>query len=72
MADNLRGFRLEIYDGKGLTPVLNLEKEWNGGDVRSVIERPNGELWFGGVNGGGVYRGGRLILSVCQGTGVHG
>jgi signal transduction histidine kinase/CheY-like chemotaxis protein len=51
---------LEIYDGKGLTPFLDLGKEWAGGDVRSIVERSNGELWLEGINGGCLYRGGRL------------
>jgi hypothetical protein len=59
--ENVPGFRLEIYDGKGLTPFLDLGKEWGVGNLRSVIERSNGELWFGGINGGGLYRGGGLI-----------
>jgi signal transduction histidine kinase/CheY-like chemotaxis protein len=60
LAENLPGFRLEIYDGKGLTPFLDLGKEWEGGDVRSIVERSNGELWIEGINGGCLYRGGRL------------
>jgi signal transduction histidine kinase/CheY-like chemotaxis protein len=60
VAGNLPGFRLEIYDGKGLTPFLDMGKDWDGGDVRSIIERSNGELWLGGINGGSLYRGGRL------------
>jgi signal transduction histidine kinase/CheY-like chemotaxis protein len=60
LAKNLPGFRLEIYDGKGLTPFLDLGKEWIGGDVRAIVERSNGECWLGGINGGCLYRGGRL------------
>jgi len=60
LAKDAPGFRLEIYDGKSLTPVLDLGKEWDGGDVRSIIERSNGECWLGGINGGCLYRGGRL------------
>ena len=59
-AMNLPGFRWEIYDGKGLTPFLDVGKKWDGGDLRAVIERPNREFWFGGINGGGLYRGGRF------------
>jgi signal transduction histidine kinase/ActR/RegA family two-component response regulator len=60
MAKDVPGFRLEIYDGNGLTPFLDLTREWNGGDLRSIVERPNGEFWFGGINGGSRYRGGRF------------
>jgi signal transduction histidine kinase/ActR/RegA family two-component response regulator len=57
---NLPGFRLEVYDGKGLTPFLNVGREWTGADLRSIIERSNGEFWFGGITGGCAYRGGRF------------
>ena len=60
MAKDAPGFRLEIYDGKGLTPFLDVGREWDGGDLRSIVERPNGEFWFGGINGGCRYRGGRF------------
>ena len=40
MANGVPGFRLEIYDGKGLTPFLDLGREWHGGDLRSIMERP--------------------------------
>ena len=60
VAKNLPGFRLEIYHGKRLTPFLDLGKEWDGGDVRTIVDRSNGELWLGGINGGCLYRGGRL------------
>jgi signal transduction histidine kinase/CheY-like chemotaxis protein len=58
LADHARGLRMEVYDGKGLTPFLNMGMEWDGGDLRSIIERPHGEFWFGGINGGLLYRGG--------------
>ncbi len=60
LAENVPGFRLEIYDGKGLTPFLNVGREWDGADLRSIVERPDGEFWFGGINGGCLYRGGRF------------
>jgi signal transduction histidine kinase/CheY-like chemotaxis protein len=60
MARDVPGFRLEIYDGKGLTPFLDLGREWHGGDLRSIVERPKGEFWFGGINGGCRYLGGRF------------
>jgi signal transduction histidine kinase/CheY-like chemotaxis protein len=60
VARNAPGFRWEIYDGKGLTPFLDVGKEWDGGDLRSVVERPDGGFWFGGINGGSLYRGGRF------------
>jgi signal transduction histidine kinase/CheY-like chemotaxis protein len=61
-AENVPGFRLEIYDGKGLTPFLALgqAREWDSGDLRCIVERRNGEFWFGGINGGCLYRGGGL------------
>jgi signal transduction histidine kinase len=58
MVDGRSGFRLETYDGKRLTPFLDLGSEWDGGDLRSIVERPDGELWFGGINGGCRYLGG--------------
>jgi signal transduction histidine kinase/CheY-like chemotaxis protein len=51
---------LEIYDGKGLTPFLSMGEEWTGADLRVVVERANGEFWFGGINGGALYRDGRF------------
>jgi len=57
--DRLR-FRLEIYDGRRLQPFLDLGSEWNDGDMRAIIERENGELWFGGTSGGCVYHRGRF------------
>ena len=61
-AQNVPGFRLEIYDGKGLTPFLDLAQaqESHAGDLRSLIERSNGEFWVGTINGGCLYRGGHL------------
>ena len=54
------GFRLEIYDGERLQPFLDMGKEWDSGDLRSIIENSNGDLWFGGTSGGCIYRDGRF------------
>ena len=59
-ASGVPGFRLATYDGKVLAPVLDFGKEWEGADVRTLIERPDGELWFGGPAGGLAYRDGRF------------
>jgi signal transduction histidine kinase/CheY-like chemotaxis protein len=55
------GFRLEIYDGSGFRKYLELGEDWKGASVRSVVERPDGDLWLGGTVGGGVYRHGHLL-----------
>jgi signal transduction histidine kinase/CheY-like chemotaxis protein len=59
VANHLQGLRMEVYDGKRLTPFLDMA-EWDGGDLRSIVERPDGEFWFGGINGGWRYRNGRF------------
>jgi len=38
---------------------------------RAIIERENGELWFGGTSGGCVYHRGRFTPPVCEGARVH-
>src|SRR5260370_13632085 len=68
LAADVPGFRLEIYDGKGLTPFLNVGREWNGADLRSIIERPNGAIWFGGIHGGCLYRRGPVTPPVGGGS----
>jgi signal transduction histidine kinase/ActR/RegA family two-component response regulator len=35
-------------------------RAWDGADLRAIIERPDGEFWFGGINSGLLYRGGRF------------
>ena len=60
MARDVPGLRLEIYDGKGLRPFLDVGREWHDGDLRTIVERPNGEFWFGGINGGCRYSGGHF------------
>jgi signal transduction histidine kinase/CheY-like chemotaxis protein len=54
------GFRLEIYDGSNFRQCLELGEEWKGASVRSVLERPDGDLWLGGTTGGGVYHRGHF------------
>jgi ligand-binding sensor domain-containing protein len=53
------GFRLDVYDGASFRTVLQLGGEWQGANLRSVLERGK-EIWLGGTAGGGVYREGRL------------
>ncbi len=53
------GFRLEIYDHGRFQPYVDFASVWRGKDLRTIIERRNGELWFGGAGGGCAYaRGG--------------
>jgi signal transduction histidine kinase/CheY-like chemotaxis protein len=53
------GFRLEIYDHGRFQPYVDFASVWQGKDLRTILERRNGELWFGGASGGCVYaRGG--------------
>jgi signal transduction histidine kinase/CheY-like chemotaxis protein len=59
LADRPRGLRMEVYDGKRLTPFLDMAA-WDGGDLRSIVERADKEFWFGGINGGWRYRDGRF------------
>jgi ligand-binding sensor domain-containing protein len=54
------GFRLDVYDGARFRTVLEAGREWQGANLRSVLERPQGELWLGGSAGGAVYRHGRF------------
>jgi signal transduction histidine kinase/ActR/RegA family two-component response regulator len=49
------GIRLEIYDGASFTPYLDLSPVWKSNDVRWILERRNGELWFGGPATGCAY-----------------
>jgi signal transduction histidine kinase/CheY-like chemotaxis protein len=55
------GFRVEIYAGSSFRKRLEVGAEWKGANLRSVVERPNGDLWLGGITGGGVYHGGQFI-----------
>ena len=54
------GLRLDVYDGARFREVLELGQEWQGANLRSVLERRPGEIWLGGTAGGGLYRGGRF------------
>ena len=49
------GFRLEVLNGGGLQTTLNVSS-WKGADLRMILERPGGELWFGGTAGGCAFR----------------
>jgi signal transduction histidine kinase/CheY-like chemotaxis protein len=55
------GFRLQIYDSSGFRKSLEIGQEWNGAVLRSVLERPNGDVWLGGTAGGGIYRRGQFL-----------
>ncbi|HMF74974.1 MAG TPA: response regulator, partial [Bryobacteraceae bacterium] len=54
------GFRLEVYDGVSFRKVLQLGVEWQGADLRLVLERGQGEIWLGGSAGGGLYQDGQF------------
>ena len=53
------GFRLDIYDGASFHKILQLGSQWQGADLRSVLER-GAEIWLGGSSGGGLYRDGQF------------
>jgi signal transduction histidine kinase/CheY-like chemotaxis protein len=50
------GCRIESYDGRGFRVRADISKQWDGGNVRSVVETVGGDLWIGGTAGGGVLR----------------
>jgi signal transduction histidine kinase/DNA-binding response OmpR family regulator len=54
------GFQLDVYDGASFRKVLKLGAEWQGANLRSVLERAPGEIWLGGTAGGGLYRDGKF------------
>jgi len=54
------GFQLDVYDGASFRKILALGGEWQGANLRSVLERGKGEFWLGGTAGGGLYRDGKL------------
>ena len=55
------GFRLETYDGAGFQTRAEIGADWQGGGLRCVMERENGDLWLGGSAGGAVYHQGLLL-----------
>jgi signal transduction histidine kinase/CheY-like chemotaxis protein len=57
---SLPGCRLEIFDGKTYRTIFDSTTKWSGFDVRSLVERPNGEIWFGGADALAVIRNGEL------------
>jgi signal transduction histidine kinase/CheY-like chemotaxis protein len=63
------GFRLEVYDGASFRKVVELGREWQGANLRSVLERGKGEIWLGGTAGGGLYRDGRFSDPFQAGNG---
>jgi signal transduction histidine kinase/DNA-binding response OmpR family regulator len=54
------GFRLDVYDGVSFRKVLEVGAEWQGANLRSVLERGQGEIWLGGTAGGSIYRDGKF------------
>jgi len=54
------GCRIEIFDGKTFHTVFNSLRKWDGFDVRSLVERPGQEYWFGGADALAVIRNGEL------------
>jgi len=60
LAPGKPGFRIEIYENGRFRPYLDVESGWKGSDLRCLLERSNGELWIGGIGGGGAWRNGRL------------
>jgi signal transduction histidine kinase/CheY-like chemotaxis protein len=52
------GCRIELYDGKTFRLLADLGEQWQGGDVRSLMQATDGALWIGGTAGAGVYRNG--------------
>jgi len=52
------GCRIEIFDGKSFRTIFDSAAKWNGYDVRSLVERSNGEIWFGGADSLAVIRNG--------------
>jgi signal transduction histidine kinase/CheY-like chemotaxis protein len=55
------GIRLEIYDGASFRKCMEAGAEWKSAGIRSVLERPGGDLWLGGTAAGGLYRAGRMV-----------
>ena len=55
------GFRLEIFEGSTFRRLLELGEEWNGVNLRTVMERPDGDLWLGGSAGGGILHRGSFL-----------
>jgi signal transduction histidine kinase/CheY-like chemotaxis protein/ligand-binding sensor domain-containing protein len=54
------GCRIEIFDGKAFRTIFESPKKWGGYDVRALVERPDGEIWFGGADALAVIRNGAL------------
>jgi signal transduction histidine kinase/CheY-like chemotaxis protein/ligand-binding sensor domain-containing protein len=54
------GARIDIFDGKTFRTIFNSTKKWSGFDVRTLVERPGGEFWFGGADALAVIRNGEL------------
>ncbi|HEV3197641.1 MAG TPA: response regulator [Bryobacteraceae bacterium] len=63
------GFRLDVYDGSSFRKVLEMGREWRGANLRSVLERGQGEIWLGGTAGGALYRFGKFSDPFQPGNG---
>ena len=55
------GFRVEIFENGRFREYLDTGSVWPESDLRAMLERSNGELWFGGVTGGAAYGAGRFF-----------
>jgi signal transduction histidine kinase/DNA-binding response OmpR family regulator len=55
-----RSYSLQIFDGKSLSPYLELGSKWGLGVVRAIHPIPGGGVWLGGSGGFGLYRQGRF------------
>jgi signal transduction histidine kinase/CheY-like chemotaxis protein len=62
------GVTLDIYLNGRFRTYLNLPS-WNFGDLRTVLERTNGDLWVGGSAGGCAYAGGHVLYPFDQSLG---
>jgi signal transduction histidine kinase/DNA-binding response OmpR family regulator len=54
------GYRIYIYANDRFSPILHIDTQWRGGNIRSIVERPGEELWLAGTQGGLLWRGNHL------------
>jgi signal transduction histidine kinase len=57
---SLPGCRIEVFDGKSFRSIFDSSANSGGFDVRSLVEEPNGDIWFGGADALAVIRNGVL------------
>jgi signal transduction histidine kinase/CheY-like chemotaxis protein/streptogramin lyase len=55
------GFRMEIFENGSFRKYLDVDAGWKELDLRCLLERSNGDLWFGGLMGGYAYGNGRFF-----------